>query len=443
MSNQNDWIRSEWVNAQAGCIGCILQSPKLTGQLMAETSAEDFDGPGLVVYQAISKLFSDGKMPDPVQVGELTQGTYNEYLLQCMDIVPSVLSLGGYIETVKQKSRMSRLRTLFQTAAMSPTMEDMEQYLAQANELIVPNNAKRIFDMAAMMESFYTRKQEGETYLPTGLQRLDSEIYPTKGDYGVLAGQPSRGKTSLALQMALAQSRQYRVGFYSLETNQEKLADRLMCHYSGINMGHIKHANLSDSEWKTAGDATMALTQYYKLDVIEAAGMTIDDIFHVALSRRHEIIYIDYLQIINGSGKSRYEIVTNLSVRLHQLCQRHKIYAVALSQLARPSDNAKTEEPDMHDLRESGQIEQDADNIMMIYCEKKNDLEGPRVLKIAKNKEGRTAKLSLAWDGSKQTFSPLSRRTPPPPPKTVKTLPYDTPIPKQWEQTEIKAPESW
>lgn len=439
MSGTNDWIRSEWLNAQSGCIGCVLQSPKLAGQLLAETTEDDFDGHGRSVYQAISHLFMDGKAPDPVSVGELTHGVYNEYLIQCVEMVPSVLSMGEYIETVKKRSRMSRLQVLFYSAATAPTMDAMSDYMAQANELLVENNPGRVYDLGSLVLEFYERKKKGETYISTGMQALDSRIYLSKGDYVILAGQPSRGKTVLALQLALSQSRQYRVGFFSLETSKGKLMDRIMCHYAKVDMGHIKRADLTPEDWELAGEASAALSERFQLDVIEAAGMTVDDIFHIALSRRYEIIYIDYLQIINGSGKSRYEIVTNISVRLHQLSQRHRIMTVALSQLSRSSDNKKSEEPDMHDLRESGQIEQDADVVMMLYCKTKDDTAEPRILKIAKNKEGNTGKLELYWEGAMQTLTPLSRRSAPE--TRFRRLPEDTPVPEEFEQTTMTTKE--
>ena len=237
--------------------------------------------------------------------------------------------------------------------------------------------------------------------------------------------------------MALAQSRQYRVGFYSLETSKGKVMDRLLCHYAKVPMSEIKGGALSQDAWSRIGEAASSMSQYYKLDVIEAAGMSVDDIFHEAIARRHEIIYIDYLQIIRGDGKTRYDQVTNISVRLHQLAQKNRIMVVALSQLSRDSAGKANEEPDMSDLRESGQIEQDADAILMIYCQKKGATEGPRTVKIAKNKEGELAYLDMSWDGALQTLTPMSRRTPPAIPKTMRPLPDKTPTP--WdEQMEIK-----
>ena len=173
--------------------------------------------------------------------------------------------------------------------------------------------------------------------------------------------------------------------------------------------------------------------------MVEAAGYTVDQIFRTAVARRHQVIYIDYLQLAEGPGKSPYEIVTNISKRIHQLSQIHKILVVALSQLSRSSD--KGEEPGMADLRESGQIEQDADAILMIYYQDAKKKNGPRYLKVAKNKEGELGRLSLDWNGSTQTFTPMTTREAPPAPKTrLRDLPKETPVPAELEpeQTTIK-----
>lgn len=441
VNKNNDWVNGEWMNAQAGCIGCVCIEPKLAGRLLAETSAEDFSDVALAVYQAISSLFAEGISPDAVKVGEKLSGACNDYILQCMDIVPSVHDFPEYLRIVQEKGRMARVQASLLRAAHAPTMEAMGEELSKANELMVSKKGTKSHTLMDLVSDFYERKKKAETYIQTGLRPLDSEMFLSTGDYVIIAGRPSRGKTVVALQMALAQSRSYRVGFYSLETSKEKITDRLLCHYAKIDMDKIKHANLSDEEWERLGKAASAITQYYKLEVVEAAGMTADDILHEALSRGHEIIYIDYLQIIRGSSKlSRYDLVTDISVRLHTMAQKHKIMVVALSQLSRESTKAKTEEPDMADLRESGQLEQDADAILMIYCKHKNNTDGPRVLKIAKNKEGRLSQLNLSWDGAHQTLTPLSNRIPPAVPKTarpISPLPDDTPIPEEWEQTTI------
>ena len=435
----NDLVRGEWLSAQAGCIGCVCIEPKLAGRLLAETTAGDFSDSAKIVYQAISALFSEGIDPDAVQIGERLHGAHNEYLLQCMEIVPSVHGFENYLKIVCEKGRMSRVQAALLKASYAPTLEAMTEALDAANELMVASRTTKAYTLSELVLDFYERKRTAETYIQTGIRPLDSELYLSSGDYVIIAGRPSRGKTVLALQMALAQSRQYRVGFYSLETSKEKVTDRLLCHYAKVDMDSVKKANLSDRDWEKMAEAAAALPLHYKLDVVEAAGMSVDDIIHEALAKRHEIVYIDYLQIIRGDGrKSRYEQVTEISARLHTLAQKHKIMIVALSQLSRNSATAASEEPDMADLRESGQIEQDADAILMIYCQKKNNTDGPRVVKIAKNKEGQLGQLSMSWDGAHQTLTPLSRRTPPPLPKTMRPLPDNSPIPAECEQTTME-----
>lgn len=442
VNQNNDWVNGEWLNAQAGCIGCVCIEPKLAGRLLAETTAADFSETALKVYLAISALFSDGISPDAVKIGEKLGGDCNDYILQCMDIVPSVQGFPEYLRIVQEKGRMARVQEALLRASYAPTMDAMGEEIAKANELMVSNQKSKAYSISDLISGFYDRKQTAETYIQTGIRPLDGEMYLSAGDYMIIAGRPSRGKTVIALQMALAQAREYRVGFYSLETSKEKITDRILCHYAKVSMDSIKKAQLDEDEWAKVGTAATALSQYYHLEVVEAAGMSVEDIIHEALARRHEIIYIDYLQIIRGdSRKTRYDQVTDISIRLHTMAQKHKIMVVALSQLSRNSATAASEEPDMADLRESGQIEQDADAILMIYCKYKNNTDGARVLKIAKNKEGQLSQLNLSWDGKYQTLTPLSKRTPPPIPKTsrpIKPLPDDTPVPPEWEQTEME-----
>ena len=441
MSDQTDTIRADWLSAQAGCIGAVLQKPELAGELLSATGEADFDGPGRVAWLAISRLFSEGKAPDPVQVGELAGARYHEYLLQCMDVVPSPSELPRYMDLVRDRAKLSRVREICTAAAASETLSEISDHIQQAAEALAENRRQRVFGLSEMLLDFYDRKQKGEVYLPSGLSALDSRLFLSAGDYVILGGRPSRGKTALAIQMALRQSRDYRVGFYSLETEKGKVTDRLMSHYAKVPLDRLKRADLIETEWSTLGSAASALTEHYHLEVVEAAGCTVDEIFQTALARRHQIIYIDYLQLAEGAGKSPYEVVTGISKRIHQLSQVHKIMVVALSQLSRQGD--KGEEPGMADLRESGQIEQDADAILMIYYQDAKKPSGPRWLKVAKNKEGETGRLGLDWNGNTQTFTPMTSREAPPAPRMrpVK-LPKDTPVPEEWEPDQMSIEEA-
>ena len=136
--------------------------------------------------------------------------------------------------------------------------------------------------------------------------------------------------------------------------------------------------------------------------------MTVRDIKAYSLSRRYEVIFVDYLQLIISKGRTRYEEVTNISKDLHAMSQSARIAVIALAQLARPEKtDGKLKPPNMSSFRESGQIEQDADAALLLWPEDPNNNKSRRVLKLGKNKEGEKITLNMEFDGSLQTMAPV------------------------------------
>ena len=438
-----DDVLQRGIDAQLSCIGSALLQPELIPRLLSELRETDFDGSFRALYQAIRGLYNDGVPVDPVTLLDRAGQEYRDLVTGILERTPSAANFGAYSEICRKEAQLQAVRDLAAELRTAMTIEDMRLLHARIGDMITGSQRRKPRTMAELMADFVRRKTEGETYITTGMSTLDGAIYLSGGDLVILAGQPSRGKTVLGLQLAMNQAKRYRVGFFSLETSAAKVADRLVAQWSGVSMEAIKLARLSDEEWQSVGDATayLAQTENCQLEVMEAAGMTVDEIFAVAKARKYQIIYVDYLQIITGSGSSRYEVVTNISARLHTLSQQTGILTVALSQLNRSSTQGKTEEPYMSDLRESGQIEQDADAILMIYCKDKDKTDGDRILKIAKNKEGTTNKVYLRWDGKVQRLTASSARRDAPLPR-YKPLPDSTPVPPQWEGQQMTMEET-
>jgi replicative DNA helicase len=134
--------------------------------------------------------------------------------------------------------------------------------------------------------------------------------------------------------------------------------------------------------------------------------MTTADIRAKIQERGYQVVVIDYLQLMRAKGGSRYEQVTNISLDLHTIAQTLGVTVVALSQLSRSADDHT---PKNSDLRESGQLEQDADVIMMMKLEKQTEPSGPRKLFVTKNKEGELFMTQLSFIGKYQTFFKASR----------------------------------
>lgn len=430
---------SAWLDAQNAVIGCILVDPTLAAQLLTETSRGDFSGAALAVYTAISDIFTAGQNPDPVLVAAKAGDEYLEYMTQLVDRTPTTALLPQYIELVKARSRMVKLRNLLMEGAMSDDLDEMQEAVRSANELMVSGNRQTESSMHDLALRFYDRAKTGERYILTGIKELDARVHLRPGGMNIIGAAPGRGKTALALQIAYSQARNHRVGYYTLEADDDQLYERLLALTSSVSMDNLTNKQtLSDFDWARLASATNDLTSR-SLWIQSAHGWTVDEIFYHAVAHRYDVIVIDYLQLISCNAKDRTQEVTKISMQIHTLAQRNKILVHALSQVNRDfKSDKKSEEIGMSDLRESGQIEQDADTIMLLYLASKNDFSGNRELKIAKNKQGQTGYLTMRWYGQIQKFQALPTQAAPPVPEVYKPLPDNTPVPPQFEQMGIK-----
>ena len=227
-------------------------------------------------------------------------------------------------------------------------------------------------------------------------------MFIDKGDYIVIGARPSEGKTAIALNMATRMAKSgVKVGFFSLETSELKLMDRIIAEMCSVNFGRIKRGQLTEDEWRAVAE-TSARIQSLPLWLIPASGKTVAWIAAETLRLGLDVIFIDYLGLITGPGKSIYEQVTNISKDLHNFAQQHKVMVVALSQLNR-GDPAQL--PTLERLRESGQIEQDVDAAVLLHNPPSGDDFRECQLIIAKNKEGICGSIDMIFNGSNQRFS--------------------------------------
>lgn len=394
----------KWLDAQYSVLGSALISPEVVPQIMQQTTKEDYSGACQTVYLAIRKLFTAGVAVDPVSVKGLLGDSYRNFLLELMQITPTAAHVDSYIALCREQARVTRLRELGQKMAEADTSDALHDLLEDANQTLASRPSLKITTMADALQSFMDRHTRQTDYLTWPVTELNDRIYAELGDFIIIGGYPSSGKSAWALQCAWHWASRYKVGFFSLETSSEKLFDRQMSAVAQLSMDAIKRNNLDQRSWdKVCALSTEITTR--NLELIPAAGMTPADVRAVTMMRGYQIIFVDYLQLLQGSGENRTSQVTTISIALHTMAQSMGVTVVALSQLARQPQGQKNAPPDMSSLRESGQIEQDADLIMMLSLADKDKPEGNRELRIRKNKEGTCPNILLAFDGKHQTFS--------------------------------------
>lgn len=401
----------DWANAQTSVIGSALIDPRCVPVVMDNLCADDFEGSARTIFEAIFNLKVRGQPIDPVAVLNIVGAEYRDELVRCMDETATAANVELYIDVCQEQSRLRKLNSLAIELTGTVSLEDAIATLQKMNDAVTIRSDRKTVGMSAALEAFFEEHQKGrKDYISFGLGKMDKHLTVDLGDVVVLGGYPSDGKSAMMLQWAWHLGKTYRVGVFSYETSTSKMMDRLVSHAAGLDFEAVKHSDMDARQWS---DITKLLPEFQnrKIELIEAAGMTAGDIIGKTISRGYQVVMIDYVQLVSPDvrrhGGTRTEEVAEISKTLHVLAQRHKVLVVELSQLRRPdkpTGGKKTLAPTLSSLRESGQLEQDADVVALLYKTEPEKPDSKREMYIAKNKEGTTGRIAMKFDGRHQTF---------------------------------------
>lgn len=397
--------KEDWTQAQYSVLGSVLLEPGLAPKVMHLTRAEDFSGGCRTVYEAMRSLFAGGDPVDIISVSNALKGQYRDFLTQLMDITPTAANVDHYIKLCRQQAQLQQAKSIGMALAAAEDLAQIRQLLEEANGLMVDKSSVKIVTMRDALWSFMERHTGEAKYMSWPIAELNDRLYSEPGDFILIGGYPSTGKSAWSIQCAKHWAKSCKVGFFSLETSDAKLFDRQMASTADLSMDDIKRNRISDSQWGQVYSMADSITSL-QLELISAAGYSVADIRSVCMMRGYKIIIIDYVQLLSAGGMNRTEQVTNISLALHRMAQDMGVTVVALSQLKRKSGD---ETPENSDLRESGQLEQDADVIQILKLMDKDKPDGLRELYITKNKEGTCPKILLEFDGKHQTFRKAQR----------------------------------
>lgn len=399
--------RQQLLTAETAVVGSLLIDPEhVLGTVMQELTPAHFLTPELRhIFEAIRGLWMKQTPVDPVTVLDVIGAGYAQTLREIMDATPTAANIAAHVKIVKRLSRTAQLKALFSEAAEADDPEELARIMERANTLLAERQDVRVVSLQQGLLDFYQRQQGTPIrYLSTGMRQVDTRTSAELGDYILIGGTPSSGKTAFALQIAQYMAGHgYRVGFFSLETSDRKLIDRAVAQSAAIRLQDIKRQNLQAEEWDRVTSYASRAGKI-NLDIVNAAGMTVADIQAHTMARRYDVIVIDYVQLLRGPGATRYEVVTNISLALHQMSQGCGVAVIGLAQLSRP-DKAldKSKPPTMADFRESGQLEQDADIAMILRQE--DDDKNRRRLWVVKNKDGDKGMVDLHFEAAEMRFS--------------------------------------
>lgn len=424
MSKSDVKILSEQLATSAEAVlGSMLIDPEAVGPMLMALDERDFKLPQLrAIFLALKDRYGKGLPTDPVLINEDLGGSYRELIGQMAAQTPTSANAGEYAALLKKSSQLWELREIGEALVQAEDPDACRELIDRANLLLCNRSGIRKLSMRDGFLDFFKRHDQSKKpdHIKWGFPDLDEQIHVGPGDFVVIGGYPSAGKTAFSLQLAFHIAKEKRVGFFSYETAVDKLHDRTVSSQTGTSFSRIQSGRLQDDDYKRVVDMRKHLTEP-KMDFLETSGMTVSGIGSYAMAMHYDVIVVDYLQKIPAVRAGRYlsdfERVSQVSNDLQRLGRTTGKVVIALSQLNRPDKGE--EAPKLTSLRQSGQIEQDADVVLLLYKEDPKEAFSRRCLDVAKNKDGVSGVgLLLNFDGDHQRFSkavgqPLPKKEPP------------------------------
>lgn len=385
-------------------LGALMIRPEFAPESLSALNIDDFPADLQSVFAALSGFCELRGTLDTVQVcakypdlKDIVLACASECEAECVRITRE--NVESWVQIIKEQAALARVQGIaVQITSSLTTFADLPDLYSQMGEALTLDRDEQDFKPIGELVDTYIRKlDEKPRYIPSGIPVLDKHLHLAPGNLFIIGGRPSAGKTALSLQMACEQARRgFRVCYFSLETDPDTLTARIIANRLAVPLADVKAKSVPQSDLDD-----LAELHRLPLFVRSASGKGVGWVKAQAQRMKAQAIFIDYLQLLaDGKAKDRYQAITGISIALHELAQTTGILVIALAQLNR---NATHASPSTADLKESGQLEQDADAILLLS----SDGEQYKCV-LAKNKEGKIGEIPLTFDKTRQRFLALT-----------------------------------
>ncbi|MBQ8752688.1 MAG: replicative DNA helicase [Clostridia bacterium] len=431
------------LEAEQAVLGAILVEPDTINRVADKLRPEHFHLPEhQAIYQAmLTKMMEPGATIDFVTILEALQseGFFQgeegkTYLFKLAQLVPSYSSIESYSRIVRERSDLRGLiRTAreIQSDAMergadpAAVMDSAEQKIYNIRQDRNTDGLKHIREVVASNYENFTKMNSDErdqfVGIPTGISALD-EITTglNRSDLIIVGARPGMGKTSFALNIArnVAVQQKRTVAFFNLEMSREQMVNRLLSSEAKVSSKKLRTGNLSPDEWSRMAAASSILCQV-PIYLDDTASITVPEM-KARLRRLKDLgfVVIDYLQLMHSARRTenRVQEVSEITRSLKIMAKELNVPVMVCAQLARGTEKQANHRPMLADLRESGSIEQDADQVLFLYREEyyRNEKDDPSQVQtgtseviVAKNRHGELDTVKLAWSGEFTQFTSL------------------------------------
>lgn len=431
------------IEAEQSVLGGLMLDNTSWDKVVELLKEEDFYRPGhRLIFQVMENL---GRRNQPFDVltlteslktiGELENAGGEIYLFELAKNTPTVANIAAYAEIVRERSVLRQLIEVsgeIAELAFNPEGRETKDILDTAESKVFkiaeqrshgqgPVDISNLLAKAAERIDELYHSEDAITGISTGFADLDEMTSGLqKGDFVIVAGRPSMGKTTLAMNIAehAAIKSKKAVLVFSMEMPGESLAMRMMSSLGHIDQHKVRTGKLHDEDWPRLNSAVEMLSEA-TLYIDDTPSMSPAELRARArrIARTNKdigLIVVDYLQLMHVPGfkEGRVGEITEISRTLKALAKELGVPVLALSQLNRGLEQRTDKRPQMSDLRESGAIEQDADLIVFIYRDEVYHEDSPdkgvAEIIIAKQRNGPIGKVKLAFLGQYTRFENLA-----------------------------------
>lgn len=415
-TNNNGVYTGEKMSAERQIIGSLLLDQTRIDNMQLINS-EMFENPTL------GKIFSiyehaDGKEINPLVIvplitsSVLPEEVATEQLALLIQTHDAGISDKSCCEQIYNAYRVRKFEefinhTRVDSQNIDETISDFKETLEGLTKK-AESKPRTLSDLTDYKDNYFIEKKK--TQFRLGFAKIDKAIGGLdNGDVIIIAARPAVGKSAFSLQMIRKFGRDgFKVGYFNLEMAEKQIYERSIAATSGIDMTRIRLAtNFLNDEREKFEKANEVLRGETNVTTFTDS-QTIDSIRAIQKQNGFQIIVIDYLQLIKSNSKrnNRAAEVGDISRGLKAIAKDFNIPVIALSQLNRVSEMNKDKEPTMSELRESGDIEQDASVILMLWNPNQEDLSEKRI-KVEKSRNGYVERETLYFDGKHMTFTTI------------------------------------
>ncbi len=430
------------VEAEQAVLGGLLLDPVAWDQVADVVRSEDFYRPDhQLIFGGIAAVAGEGKPCDAVTVagylertGELEKAGGLAYLSAIARDTPTAANVRAYAQIVRERSLLRQLiqaGTQIAAGVYNNDGQSARELVDQAEQRVFAiaeggfrgrDGAQAVRDLLPavidQIDEWHTNPDKLRG-LPTGFTDFDKITGGLRGgDLVIIAGRPSMGKTTLAVNMAeyaaVHPGTRASVVLFSMEMPSEQVITRMLASVGGVPLASLRSGRISDEDWVRITGATSQLSEA-KIFVDETPALNPTELRARArrVKREHglDLVVVDYLQLMQvpGTVENRATEIAEISRGLKALAKELSVPVIALSQLNRGVEQREHKRPVMSDLRESGAIEQDADIILLIYREEVYDRnttkKGIAEIDLVKHRNGEIGTFLLTFQGQFTRFA--------------------------------------